>query len=138
VTTKEDAKKQESREYASTFGRKSTVPYALYRMHGFISAIDAKKTGFNEDDLKLLWKSLINAFENDRAAARGEMNPRKLVIFNHNHHLGKELSGRLFERVKVTKNSELPRGIGDYTITVDKKNLTTGIEVQEWPEEKVF
>ncbi|MBI4849923.1 MAG: type I-C CRISPR-associated protein Cas7/Csd2 [Nitrospirae bacterium] len=138
VTTKEDAKKQESREYASTFGRKSTVPYALYRMHGFISAVDAKKTGFNEDDLKLLWKSLINAFENDRAAARGEMNPRKLVIFNHNHHLGNELSGRLFDRVKVTKNAKLPRGIGDYTITLDKNNLNSGIKVQEWPDEKVF
>jgi CRISPR-associated protein Csd2 len=71
VTTEEDAKKQEKREHASTFGRKSTVPYALYRMHGFISVIDAKKTKFSEEDLKLLWKSLINAFENDRAAARG-------------------------------------------------------------------
>ena len=86
VTTEEDAKKQESREYASTFGRKSTVPYALYRMHGFISAIDARKTKFSEVDLTLLWKSLINAFENDRAAARGEMNPRKLVIFKHASH----------------------------------------------------
>lgn len=75
VTTAEDAKKQESREYASTFGRKSTVPYALYRMHGFVSAADARKTNFSEDDLKLLWESLINAFENDRAAARGEMSP---------------------------------------------------------------
>ncbi len=140
VTTEKERDEQlkKDREFASTFGRKATVPYALYRMHGFVSAVDAKKTGFNEDDLKLLWESLINAFENDHAAARGEMNPRKLVIFNHNHHLGKELSGRLFDRVKVTKNVELPRGIGDYTITVDKKNLTTSIEVQEWPEENVF
>jgi CRISPR-associated protein Csd2 len=140
VTTEKERDDQlkKDREFASTFGRKSTVPYALYRMHGFISAVDAKKTGFNEDDLKLLWKSLINAFENDRAAARGEMNPRKLVIFNHNHHLGKELSGRLFDRVKVTKNAGLPRGIDDYTITVDRSNLTSGIEVQEWPEEKIF
>lgn len=138
VTTEEDAKKQESREYASTFGRKTTVPYALYRMHGFISAIDAKKTKFSEDDLKLLWKSLINAFENDRAAARGEMNPRKLVIFKHDSHLGNELSGRLFDRVGVTKNAELPRGIEHYDITVDKNNLPSGIEVKVWPEEKVF
>lgn len=138
VTTKEDAKKQESREYASTFGRKSTVPYALYRMHGFISAIDARKTKFSEDDLKLLWKSIINAFENDRAAARGEMNPRKLVIFKHSSHLGNELSGRLFERMKVTKNSELPRGKDDYTITVNKDKLPSGIEIKEWPEENVF
>jgi len=138
VTTEEDAKKQEKREHASTFGRKSTVPYALYRMHGFISAINAKKTKFSEEDLKLLWKSLINAFENDRAAARGEMNPRKLVIFKHSSHLGNELSGRLFERVTVTKNEELPRRKEDYTITVDEKNLPLGIEIKEWPEENVF
>ena len=144
VTTEEDAKKQESREYASTFGRKSTVPYALYRMHGFISAIDARKTKFSEVDLTLLWKSLINAFENDRAAARGEMNPRKLVIFKHASHLGNELSGRLFERVKVTKNSELPRGKNDYTISVDRQNLPSDdkkkalIEIKEWPEQTIF
>ena len=138
VTTEEDAKKQESREYASTFGRKTTVPYALYRMHGFISAIDARRTKFSEDDLKLLWKSLINAFENDRAAARGEMNPRKLVVFKHASHLGNELSGRLFERVKVAKNAELPRGKEDYTITVDKEKLPSGIEVKVWPEENLF
>ena len=138
VTTVEDAKKQEKREFASTFGRKATVPYALYRMHGFISAVDAKKTKFSEDDLKLLWKSLINAFENDRAAARGEMNPRKLVIFKHESHLGNDLAGRLFKRVSITRDSELPRKIEDYSIIVNKDNLPAGITVQEWPEENVF
>jgi CRISPR-associated protein Csd2 len=144
VTTEEDAKKQEKREHASTFGRKSTVPYALYRMHGFVSAFDARKTKFSEEDLKLLWKSLINAFEHDRAAARGEMNPIKLVIFKHASHLGNELSGRLFERVTVKKNSDLPRGKEDYTIAVNKDNLPSDdkkkplIEVKEWPEEIIF
>jgi len=138
VTTEEDAKKQESREYASTFGRKTTVPYALYRMHGFVSAVDAAKTKFSEADLTLLWKSLINAFEHDRAAARGEMNPRKLVIFKHTSHLGNELSGRLFERVTVAKKSELPRSKDDYTISVNKEKLPSGIEVKVWPEESVF
>lgn len=138
VTTKEEAEKQKSREFASTFGRKSTVPYALYRMHGFVSAVDAKKTKFSIEDLKLLWKSLINAFEHDRAAARGEMNPRKLVIFKHESHLGNDLSGRLFERVKITKNKELPRSVEDYKITVNKDDLSSNITVQEWPEENVF
>jgi len=138
VTTKEEAEKQKNREFASTFGRKSTVPYALYRMHGFISAVDAQKTKFSEEDLKLLWKSLINAFENDRAAARGEMNPVKLVIFKHENHLGNDLSGRLFKRVSVTKKTELPRKVDDYSIVVDKENLSSGIAVQEWPEENVF
>lgn len=140
VTTEKERNDQlqKDREFASTFGRKATVPYALYLMHGFVSVVDARKTGFSEGDLKLLWESLVNAFENDRAAARGEMNPRKLVIFKHDHHLGKELSGRLFDRVRVTKNSELPRGIEDYTITVDKEKLPSGIEVKVWPEDNVF
>lgn len=138
VTTQAEADAQAEREHASTFGRKSTVPYALYRMHGFVSAVDARKTKFSDDDLKLLWKALINAFEHDRAAARGEMNPRKLVIFKHESHLGNELSGRLFERAKVTNNADLPRGIEDYKIDVDKKNLPSGIEVKVWPEENVF
>lgn len=141
VTTAEDAKKQESREHASTFGRKATVPYALYRMHGFVSAMDAVKTKFSEDDLKLLWKSLINAFEHDRAAARGEMNPRKLVIFKHtgpSGHLGNELSGRLFERVAVKKNTELPRSNNDYKIVVNRENMPSEITVKVWPEEAVY
>jgi len=129
---------KKDREYATTFGRKSTVPYALYRMHGFISAVDAEKTKFSEDDLKLLWEALINAFEHDRSAARGEMNPRKLVIFKHDNHLGNELASKLFERVTVKKNAELPRGINDYLILVNKDKLPSGITIQEWPEENVF
>jgi len=138
VTTEEDAKKQESREYATTFGRKSTIPYALYRMHGFISASDAIKTNFSEEDLKLLWKSLINAFEHDRAAARGEMSPVKLVIFKHESHLGNALSGQLFKRVSITRKSDLPRKIEDYQIVVNKDSLPPGVTMQEWPEEDVY
>lgn len=140
VTTEKEKNDQleKDREFASTFGRKSTVPYALYRMHGFVSATDAEKTGFSEADLKLLWESLINAFEHDRSAARGEMNPRKLVLFKHDNHMGVELSGRLFERVNITGNSDLPRKIEDYNIVVKKESLPSGIEIKEWPEENVF
>lgn len=131
VTTEEEAKKQESREHASTFGRKSTVPYALYRMHGFISAVDAQKSGFSEDDLKLLWEALLNAFEHDRAAARGEMNPRKLVVFKHNNHLGSARSGELFELVKISRKIDLPREWSDYSVEIERNNLPTGIELME-------
>jgi len=138
VTTEEEAKKQEKREFASTFGRKATVPYALYRMHGFISAVDARKTGFSEEDLKLLWKSLIKAFVEDHASARGEMNPRALIVFKHESHLGNQLSGRLFEHVKITRKVELPRSYDDYMLTVDKNNLPAGIEIEIWPDEEII
>lgn len=128
VTTEKEAQAQESREHASTFGRKATVPYALYRMHGFISAVDAVKSGFSEDDLSLLWEALLNAFEHDRAAARGEMNPRKLVVFKHSSHLGNARSGELFEKVIIESKTPLPREFKDYEITIDE-NVPEGIEL---------
>jgi CRISPR-associated protein Csd2 len=131
VTTAKEAKDQEKREHASTFGRKSTVPYGLYRMHGFISAADAQKTGFSEKDLELLWEALLNAFEHDRAAARGEMNPRKLIVFRHENHLGRARSGELFDRVVIKKNKELPREWVDYDFKINKDKLPAGIEIIE-------
>jgi CRISPR-associated protein Csd2 len=131
VTTEEDAKKQmdKEREFASTFGRKSTVPYALYTMHGFVSAADAIISGFTEDDLELLWEALINAFEHDRAAARGEMNSRKLIVFKHDNKLGRARSVELFERVDIEPLTELPRKYSDYKVTVNSANLPAGIEL---------
>ncbi len=107
-------------------------------MHGFISAMDAQRTKFSEEDLKLLWKALINAFEHDRAAARGLMAPVKLVVFKHASHLGNDLSSRLFERVKISKKVELPRAKDDYSIEVDKSNLPGGIEIKMWPEDNLY
>jgi len=131
VTTEEEAKKQEKREFASTMGRKSTVPYGLYRMHGFVSAVDAVKTGFSQDDLNLLWESLVNAFEHDRSAARGEMNPRKLIVFKHDSHLGNARAGELFERVEVMKKNGLPRSWSDYDVVIQCEGLAKGVTLEE-------
>lgn len=130
VSTEKEAHAQEKRENATTFGRKSTVPYALYRMHGFISAVDAQKSGFSEEDLSLLWEALLNAFEHDRSAARGEMNPRKLIIFKHSNHLGSARSGELFDGVKIIKNVELPRKWNDYTVSIES-SIHQGVELIE-------
>ena len=132
VTTEREAEAQGDRAFASTFGRKATVPYALYRMHGFVSATDAIKTEFTENDLVLLWEALLNAFEHDRSAARGEMNPRKLIVFKHESHLGNARSGELFERVVIKKNTELPRNwFKDYSVSINRDNLPKGIEIIE-------
>lgn len=133
VTTEKEKNDQtkKDREFPSTFGRKATVPYGLYRMHGFISAVDAAKTGFSDEDMELLWEAMLNAFEHDRSAARGEMNPRKLIVFKHNSHLGNARSGELFDRISIQKNVELPRKFQDYSVSIDKNNLPDGIEVIE-------
>lgn len=116
---------------STTFGNKSTVSYGLYRMHGYISAFDGIKCHFTEDDLKLLWEALMNAFEHDHSAARGEMNARALIVFKHESKLGDARSVQLFDLVKIEKVKDengkaIPyaRKFEDYKVTVNGKDLT--------------
>ena len=129
VATKEEAEKQSGDN--RTMGRKFTVPYGLYRCHGFISAHLAQQTGFSEDDLELLLQALESMFEHDRSAARGEMTARGLYVFKHNNKLGNAPAHQLFERITPSLKDETkpPRGFGDYKIVIDGDNLPTGVEL---------
>ena len=119
VTTEAEAEKQQGDN--RTMGRKFTIPYALYRNHGFISAPLAQQTGFSDDDLELLWKSLEQMFEHDRSAARGEMSARGLLIFKHDNRLGNASAHALFDRVTVerTNDSEPARAFNHYQVLFD-------------------
>lgn len=129
VTNERDAEKER------TMGRKHILPYGLYRVHGFISAKLAEKTGFSEDDLELLWRALANMFEHDRSAARGEMAARKLIVFKHDDALGNAPAHKLFELVKVSRIDSAPdapaRSFSDYAVTVDESNLPQGVSLQK-------
>lgn len=110
-------------------GRKSFIPYALYRAEGYVSASLANKvTGLSDDDLELLWTAIINMFENDHSAARGKMCMRKLYIFKHENILGNCPSHILFDKINVDEVSAPPRKFSDYKITVDE-NMPEGVEL---------
>ena len=114
-------------------GRKSIVPYGLYRADGYVSAMLAQKiTKFSEEDLELMWKAIINMFEHDRSAARGKMCVRKLYVFKHDSLLGNAPANVLFDKIVIGKKDgvEVPRSFNDYEITVDK-NMPEGVELQE-------
>ncbi|MCD8337948.1 MAG: type I-C CRISPR-associated protein Cas7/Csd2 [Lachnospiraceae bacterium] len=116
ITTKDDAEKKNTE-----MGRKYIVPYGLYRAEGYVSANLARKvTGFSEEDLELLWQSILNMFENDHSAARGKMAVRKLIIFKHDSELGNAPSYRLFDSIKVVKKDgvDVPRSFEDYSLTI--------------------
>ena len=118
---------------SATMGRKSIVPYGLYRADGYVSAMLAQKiTKFSEEDLELLWKAIINMFEHDRSAARGKMCVRKLYVFKHDSLLGNAPANVLFDKIVIGKKDgvEVPRSFNDYEITVDK-NMPEGVELQE-------
>lgn len=116
----------------SEMGRKYTVPYGLYRCHGFISAHLANQTGFNEDDLKLFFEAMQNMFEHDRSAARGEMNARKLIVFKHKTVLGNQHADELFKRVTHKKLIEGPaRNYSDYEIYLDENTFPEIFKIVE-------
>ena len=133
VTTKAESDAQEGGN--RTIGRKFTVPYALYRCHGFFNPHLAAQTTFSEDDLLLFWKSLENMFDTDRSAARGQMAARKLVVFKHKDALGNAPAHRLLDRVKVASHTgeKPPRSFEDYAplISIDRQDLPEGIEIIE-------
>jgi CRISPR-associated protein Csd2 len=129
VTNEKDIEKER------TMGRKFTVPYGLYKAQGFVNPFLAKQTGFNEEDLELLFQSLENAFQFDQSAARpaGSMNPRKLILFRHENELGKAPSHKLFESVAVRKKDsvDVPRSFHDYDFSVDRGAIPEGVAVIE-------
>ncbi|MBZ2168904.1 type I-C CRISPR-associated protein Cas7/Csd2 [Marinobacter sp. F4216] len=129
VTNERDLEKER------TMGRKHIVPYGLYRVHGFISAKLAEKSGFSEEDLEVFWRSLINMFEHDRSAARGEMAARKLIIFKHENALGNAPAHVLFDTVKVERVEGEPgspaRSFSDYKVSIDAERLPEGVSVEE-------
>ena len=128
ITTEKDAENK-----STEMGRKSIVPYGLYRTEGYISANLARRiTGFSEDDLELLWDAIVNMFENDHSAARGKMAVRELIVFKHSKELGDCPAYKLFDAVEVKKNEgvEYPRKYQDYTVTIHNECIPESVEVK--------
>ena len=127
VTTTEEAELPGGT--SRSMGRKSTVPYGLYRAHGFVSPALAAQTGFSEPDLDVLWQAVENMFEHDRSAARGLMSLRRLIVFRHGSALGNAPAHRLFELIRVARTDRLrpARDFADYTVAV--QSPPQGLEI---------
>ena len=130
VTNEKDLEKER------TMGRKFTVPYALYRMHGYFNPLLAEQTGFTDVDLDLFKRSLDQMFEYDRSAARGLMTPVRCIAFRHDRELGNARADQLFARVTTERapssDGQPPRSASDYRIDVDGSNLPLGISIENW------
>ena len=134
VTNEKDLEKER------TIGRKFTIPYGLYRVHGFFNPHLANQTGFDQTDLELFWTALAGMFELDRSAARGEMAPRELIAFRHESPLGNAPAHRLLERVTIEGPQdraerdgtewEPARSFGDFTVSVDEADLPDGVTIE--------
>lgn len=130
VATEKEAEQQSGDN--RTMGRKFTIPYGLYRCHGYVSANLAKQTGFSEEDLSLLWDSLVNMFDHDRSASRGEMSPCGLYVFKHDSCIGNAPARKLFERITVSRVGDGPaRNFKDYKVEIDGSPLPAGVSLEK-------
>lgn len=128
VTNEKDAEKKEHE-----MGRKHIVPYALYRVEGYVSAPLAEKTLFGQADLDLFWNALINMWDHDRSAARGKMAARKLFVFEHESRLGNAPAHVLFDAIKAARrDTAVPaRAFSDYDVTADLAAVPAGVKLIE-------
>ncbi|MDN4600192.1 type I-C CRISPR-associated protein Cas7/Csd2 [Paenibacillus sp. F6_3S_P_1C] len=133
ITRMASTTEKENASENRTMGRKYVVPYALYRVEGFISAKFAQKTGFTEEDLNFFFESLKLMFDHDHSAARGKMAARKLYVFKHESELGNAPAATLFDLIeaKLLDESAPPRGFKHYEITLDKEHVPAGVELVE-------
>lgn len=148
---KQDVEEAEAQQPGSgrnrTMGNKHIVPYALYAAKGYVSPAFAERTGFTQADLELLFQALLQMFEHDRSAARGEMIVRGLFDFEHvgtqhpnnaeqnkrEARLGCAHAHKLLEGIKVglKDGKTSPESFADYTVICEwtEANLPKGIKL---------
>lgn len=127
-----------------TMGRRQMIPFGLYEVRGFISANLAEETGFDEEDLNVLFEAIMNMYEHDRSASKGEMEVvSPLIIFKHvgtdpdpvqrvrQAKLGCAPAHRLFDLVKVSKKDTVayPRSYRDYDAAVRLDEVPQGVQI---------
>ena len=101
-------------------GRKSLVPYGLYRAHGFFVPSFAKATGASSADLEVFWTALQQMWDLDRSASRGMMACRGLYVFSHQNGLGNAPAHQLFDLISIKRKDgvTVPRSFGEYEVLV--------------------
>jgi CRISPR-associated protein Csd2 len=144
--------KEQPEDALRTMGRKSLIPYGLYVGKGFISAHLAEKVNFGEDDLKILFESILNMYEHDRSASKGIMtvHPEHSFVFKHVGNdtdaaqrqrqamLGCSHAHKLFDlvtsRIRRKAECDSARGISDYDLPqVEelKPLMPSGVEIHK-------
>ncbi len=116
-------------------GRKAIVPYGLYRAHGFYNPFLAEQTGVSQEDLESFWKALVNMFEFDRSAARGEMTVRGLWVFSHENTKGNAPAHKLFDiiQARLKDGVETPREFANYTVMAPVVEIGVSLSLAEEP-----
>jgi len=120
-------KAKEGSRSSDTMGMKHFVEFGVYMVKGSINPYFAQKTGFTEEDAKIIKEALRTLFENDASSARpeGSMEVKEVYWFSHPSKLGVASSAKIHELVEIEvkdKNSK-PAKYEDYSISLNKEKL---------------
>ena len=122
---------EDKQDEGKTMGRKSIIPYGLYRLQGFLTPRFAQDTGVTQEDLALFWRALENMWDLDRSASKGMMSCRGLHVFTHDDALGCAPAHKLFDRIKAHKKKDVSsaRSFSDYHISIDQEDMPQGVSL---------
>ena len=140
-----DAKIDENKK--RTMGDQKYIPFGLYIIKGHISASQAEKTGFSEEDLNILWESILQMYEHSSSTSKAGMSVvSPLIIFKHvgtqNNPNNEEQQAReamlgcapaqmLYRLLSVKKKEgvDTPIRLEDYDISFNISDIPDGVQV---------
>lgn len=116
-------------------GRKTLIPYGLYRAHGYFNPYLAPTTGVTTSDLEHLWEALADLFRNFQSASSGERSVQGLYVFTHDDPKGNAPAHKLFELIhpELMDKTKPPRDFSDYRVDTPKKedlSKYSGVELK--------
>lgn len=119
--------KKKGARSADTMGSKHFVDYGVYVVNGSVNCYFAEKTGFDEEDLKVLKECIRTMFVNDVSSARpdGSMEVRDIYWFNHSSKVGDVSSGKIKDLLihdELDMNALKVR-YEDYNFRLDEEKL---------------
>ncbi|MDR0880129.1 MAG: type I-C CRISPR-associated protein Cas7/Csd2 [Clostridioides sp.] len=103
--------KKDGEKASDTMGMKHRVDKGTYVTYGSINTQLASKTGFSDEDAKLIKESLKTLFENDESSARpaGSMWVQQVIWWEHNSPSGQYSSAKVHGSLSVDLD-------GDYRV----------------------
>jgi CRISPR-associated protein Csd2 len=109
-----------SKKSSDTMGMKHRVDFGLYKFAGSINPQLASKTGFSDEDVEVIKKSLIELFEDDASSARpdGSMEVINVYWWKHNNQTGQYSSAKVHNSLKVYRKDQdiEAKDVNDYVI----------------------
>jgi len=109
-----------SKKSSDTMGMKHRVDFGLYKFAGSINPQLASKTGFSDEDVDVIKKSLIELFEDDASSARpdGSMEVINVYWWKHNNQTGQYSSAKVHNSLKIYRKDQdiEAKDVNDYVI----------------------